>query len=58
METSFASGNASREEIIKDAEVLSLDMNLIKELVEQDENSEEEEEDDDELFSIINAKRR
>lgn len=57
METSFISGNASREEIIKDAKVLSLDMNLINEFVKEDEIPNDEEDDDEELFSIINAKR-
>lgn len=56
METAFISGNASREEIIKDAKVLSLDMNLINEFVKEDEGPNDEE-DDEELFSIINAKR-
>lgn len=58
METSFITGNASREEIIKDAKTLSLDMNLIHELVKQDGISADDEEDDEELFSIINARRR
>ena len=57
METSFITGNASKEDIIEDAKILSLDMDLINELVEQDEISDDEEEDDEELFSIINAKR-
>ena len=56
METSFIAGNASKEDIVRDAKILSLDMHLINELVEQDEIFDEEE-DDDELFSIINAKR-
>ena len=58
MEKAFLTGNASREDIIKDARILSLDMNLINEMVEQDEVNDEEDEDDEELFSIINAKRR
>ena len=37
METAFFTGNASKDDIIKDAKILSLDMNLINELVEQDE---------------------
>ena len=57
METSFAAGNASKEDIVRDAKILSLDMNLINAMVEQDEMTDDDD-DDDELFSIINAKRR
>lgn len=57
MESAFITGNASKEDILKDAEMLSLDMNVISELVEQGEESDEDYEDDEELFSIINAKR-
>lgn len=57
MEISYITGNASKEEIMKDAENLLLDMKLINEIVGQDELSDDEEEDDEELFSIINAKR-
>ena len=57
METSFITGNASKEDIVKDAKILSLDMDIINELVEQDEIPDDEEEADEELFSIINAKR-
>ena len=57
METAFITGNASKEDIVRDAEILSLDMELIDELVEQDEISDDEEDDDEELFSIINLKR-
>lgn len=35
METVFITGNASKEDIIKDAKTLSLDMDLVSELVEQ-----------------------
>ena len=56
METSFLTGNASREDIIEDAKMLSLNMDLIDELLAQDEISDEDDEDE-ELFSIINAKR-
>lgn len=56
METVFITGNASKEDIIKDAKTLSLDMDLVSELVEQVEIADEED-DDNELFSIINAKR-
>lgn len=56
MEKAFSTGNASRENILEDAEKLALDRNLIHELLA--ENTEiEDEDDDDELFSIINAKR-
>lgn len=51
METAFITGNASKEDIMKDAETLSLDMNLVSELVEQEE-TDEEEDDDDELFAM------
>ena len=34
METAFITGNASKEDIIKDAKTLSLDMDLVRELVE------------------------
>lgn len=58
MERAFVTGNASKEDILKDAETLSLDMNLVNDLVSQDEEAgDDDEEDDDELFSIINAKR-
>ena len=33
METAFITGNASKEDIMKDAETLSLDMNLVSELI-------------------------
>lgn len=59
MEKAYITGNASREEILQDAKLLSLDMNLINDFVSQDnEKDDDEEDDDDELFSIINAKRR
>ena len=56
MESAFITGNASREDILKDAETLSLDMNVINELVEQEEVFDDDD-DDEELFSLINAKR-
>ena len=40
-----------KEDIMKDAETLSLDMNLVSELVEQEE-TDDEEDDDDELFAM------
>ena len=57
MEKAFILGNASKENILKDASKLNLDINLIKELLIEtyDENDED---DDDELFSIINSKQR
>lgn len=57
METAFMTGNASKDDIVEEAKILSLDMDLINELVEQDEILDDED-DDEELFSIINAKRR
>mgnify|MGYP000223368333 CR=1 FL=1 len=56
MEKAFSTGNASKEEILRDAEILSLDMNIVNDFVSEDEVSEDEM-DDEELFSIINAKR-
>lgn len=59
MEQAFSAGNASREEILRDAEILSLDMNIVNDFVsKEDEVSDDDDEmDDEELFSIINAKR-
>ena len=57
MESAFVMGNASREDILKDAETLSLDMDVINDLVGQEEVSDDDDDDDDELFSIINTKR-
>lgn len=54
MERAFMTGNASKEDVLEDAQVLGLDMKIIEEfLVEEDE---QEDEDDEELFSMINAK--
>ena len=50
METAFITGNASKEDIMKDAETLSLDMNLVSELVEQEETDDEEDDDDDDDY--------
>ena len=56
MERAFMTGNASKEDVLEDAQVLGLDMKIIEEfLVEEDEQ--EDDEDDEELFSMINAKR-
>ena len=41
---------------MKDAEILSLDMEIISDFIFQDEDVEDDM-DDDELFSLINAKR-
>ena len=57
MEKAYITGNASREEIIKDAEFLALDMEIVNEIVSQEELPETEADDDDEIFSIINARR-
>ena len=57
MEAAYATGNASKEDILRDAAVLDLDMELVNNIVGQEEASDNDEDDDDELFSIINAKR-
>lgn len=54
MEKAFATGNASKENVLEDATKLGLDMNVISDFLTEDE---EIDDDDDELFSIINAKR-
>ncbi|MBQ3545700.1 MAG: ImmA/IrrE family metallo-endopeptidase [Lachnospiraceae bacterium] len=55
MEKAFSTGNASKENILEDAKILNLDMELIDEFLV--EAREDDEEDDDELFLLINAKR-
>lgn len=60
MENAFISGYATREEILKDAETLSLDLDLVHEklrVYESDEHTEPED-NEDELFAIINKKLR
>lgn len=57
MEKAFSTGNAYKEEILRDAEILSLDMNIVNDFVSQEDEVSEDEMDDEELFSIINAKR-
>lgn len=58
MEKAYITGNASKEDIISDARLLSLDMSIVEEFFEQDEEENiGDDNDDDELFSIINAKR-
>ncbi len=56
MEKAFSTGNASRENILEDAAKLDLDMNLIKDFLDQDVEIEDED-NDEELFTMINAKR-
>ena len=56
MEKAYNTGNASKDDIVKDAEILSLDMEIISDFIFQDEDVEDDM-DDDELFSLINAKR-
>ena len=57
MEKAFSTGNASKEEILRDAEILSLDMNIVNDFVSREDEVSEDEMDDEELVSIINAKR-
>ncbi len=51
MEKAFSTGNASN------AEILSLDMNIVNDFVSREDEVSDDEMDDEELFSIINAKR-
>lgn len=57
MEKAFATGNASKENVLEDAAKLGLDMNVISDFLTEDEEIDDDDDDDDELFSIINAKR-
>lgn len=57
MEKAFATGNASKENILDDAVTLGLDMNVISDFLTEDEEIDDDDGDDEELFSIINAKR-
>ena len=57
MEKAFSTGNSSKEEILRDAEILSLDMNIVNDFVSREDEVSDDEMDDEELFSIINAKR-
>lgn len=57
MEKAFATGNASKENVLEDAAKLGLDMNVISDFLVEDEEIDDDDDDDDELFSIINAKR-
>ncbi len=56
MERAFHSGNASRERILADAELLGMDASVINAFLEEDDTEEEDEEDDTLLFSLINEK--
>lgn len=55
MEKAYMTGNASKEDILEDAEVLELNMKIIQDFLDEDEEQDEDE-DDDKLFSIINSK--
>lgn len=57
MEKAFATGNASKENVLEDAAKLGMDMNVISDFLTEDEEIDDDDDDDDELFSIINAKR-
>lgn len=57
MEKAFTTGNASRENILGDAEKLDMDMNLINDFLSTGDEVVEDDDDDDELFAIVNAKR-
>ncbi len=57
MEKAYSVGNASKENILEDAEKLNLDMNIVRDFLEEDAEEMEDEDDDEELFAIINAKR-
>ncbi len=57
MEKAFTTGNASRENILEDAEKLDMDMNLINDFLSTGDEVVEDDDDDDELFAIVNAKR-
>ena len=43
MEKAFSTGNASKEEILRDAEILSLDMNSVNDFVSQEDAVSEDE---------------
>jgi Zn-dependent peptidase ImmA (M78 family) len=55
MEKAYSNGNASKEDILRDANALHLDMGLINDFI-NDDIEVLDEEDDDELFSIINER--
>ena len=58
MEKAFMAGNASREEIIKDAKTLKLNMDIIQDFFDKDTTSDDDSDDDsdEKLFSVINSK--
>lgn len=58
MERAYVSGNASREEVLKDAEELGLDMSLINEFLSKDTYDDpDDSEDDEELFALIRSRQ-
>jgi len=57
MEKTFVTGNATRENILEDAEKLKLDMNVVFDFLIVDDEVDDDD-DDEELFAMINAKRR
>ena len=58
MEKSFVYGNASKEDIRKDAKTLGLDMSLVEEIIaEESEQADDDVDDDRELFAIIKNRR-
>ncbi len=62
MEKAYFSGNASREDVLRDAEELNLDMSLIDEFLSKDTNSDDSDdsgdnEDDEDLFAIIRSRQ-
>jgi Zn-dependent peptidase ImmA (M78 family) len=58
MKKAFVTGNASREDILEDAQKLNLDMSIIEEMIADEgvDGSGDEELDDAELISLINEK--
>ena len=57
MERAFQNGNATKDEILSDAEKLDLEMSLINDFLPE-EDKPDDQDDDEELFSIINMRRR
>ena len=53
----YNDGNASREEILRDATVLGLDMALVEDIVSDDTIEDDTDEDDDELLEMLKIKR-
>ena len=50
MEQAFITGNASKENILKDAKVLDLDMNLVNDFFEEGQEAEDADDDDEKLI--------